>query len=125
MISAEIKSARKGVKQLKKLFVMTIAFALIFILAAVALASMKTLEFPDGAQGKVTFDGKMHNQRLGPGKCATCHGKGIPYKAPGAEGSLKMTMADMNAGKNCGMCHDGTTAFSVKDAANCARCHKK
>jgi len=113
------------VKGLKRIFAIVISCAVMCALSAAALASMKTLEFPDGASGKVTFDGKMHNQRLGPGKCGTCHGKGIPYKAPGAEGSLKMTMADMNAGKDCGMCHNGTTAFSVKDAASCTKCHKK
>jgi c(7)-type cytochrome triheme protein len=34
-------------------------------------------------------------------------------------------MKDMEAGKNCGACHNGTKAFSVKDAASCAKYHKK
>ena len=36
-----------------------------------------------------------------------------------------MTMKDMEAGKGCGACHNGTKAFGVKDAASCAKCHKK
>jgi c(7)-type cytochrome triheme protein len=31
-------------------------------------------------------------------------------------------MKDMEAGKSCGACHNGTKAFAVKD---CAKCHKK
>ena len=107
---------------MKKLFVAALVVVVTFALSGLAFASMKTLVFPDGKMGKVTFDGKMHNEKLGH-KCAECHGKGIPMKAPGAEGSLKITMADIYAGKVCGMCHNGTRAFNVK--GNCAKCHKK
>jgi c(7)-type cytochrome triheme protein len=41
------------------------------------------------------------------------------------KGADKMTMADMNAGKFCGECHNGTKAFKTDDPANCAKCHKK
>lgn len=98
---------------------------LVFISAS--FASMKTLTFPGGESGKVTFDGKAHNTKLGPGKCMTCHKDGNPFpmKAPGAEGSAKITMADINAGKFCGNCHNGTKAFKASDPANCGKCHKK
>jgi c(7)-type cytochrome triheme protein len=42
-----------------------------------------------------------------------------------------VTMASMNAGQNCGACHDGKkefggkVAFDLKDAANCGKCHVK
>jgi c(7)-type cytochrome triheme protein len=39
--------------------------------------------------------------------------------------AAKITMADMNAGKFCGECHNGTKAFASKDAATCGKCHKK
>lgn len=110
---------------MKKVFIITLAFTIVVSLCGVVMASMKTLEFPGGGAGKVIFDGKKHNQRLGPGKCAECHGKGIPYKAPGAEGALKTTMADIYAGKDCGLCHNGTRAFSAKDKGNCGKCHQK
>jgi c(7)-type cytochrome triheme protein len=38
---------------------------------------------------------------------------------------MKITMADMNAGKNCGTCHNGEKAFKSSEAADCAKCHKK
>jgi c(7)-type cytochrome triheme protein len=38
------------------------------------------------------------------------------------KGGDTMTMKDMEAGKFCGACHNGTKAFAVKD---CAKCHKK
>ena len=106
-------------------------FTLCFITSA--FASMKVLVFPDGDQGKVTFDGKMHNAKLGSGKCMVCHKDKNPFpmKAPGAEGSVKITMADISAGKFCGTCHNGkmafggTTVFDASDKANCAKCHKK
>jgi c(7)-type cytochrome triheme protein len=41
------------------------------------------------------------------------------------KGGDVMTMKDMEAGKFCGACHNGTKAFGVKDAASCAKCHKK
>jgi c(7)-type cytochrome triheme protein len=34
-------------------------------------------------------------------------------------------MAAMGEGKLCGACHDGKTAFTVKDQANCSKCHVK
>lgn len=108
---------------MKKILVIAVVLIVAFVLSMSAFASTKTLVFPGGPMGKVTFDGKMHNQKLGAGKCMTeCHGKGIPMKAPGAAGSLKITMADINAGKVCGMCHNGTKAFSAKE---CGKCHKK
>lgn len=110
---------------MKKVLLGVVVFVVMCAVTGFALASMKTIEFPDGATGKVIFDGKMHNQKLGSAKCGECHGKGIPFKAPGAEGSLKITMDDINAGKVCGLCHNGTKAFSAKDPANCGKCHKK
>ena len=109
----------------KVMLMVVMVFTLCFI--ASAFASMKELVFPDGATGKVTFDGKMHNTKLGPGKCMVCHKGGSPFpmKAPGSDGSAKITMADINAGKFCGTCHNGTTAFKASDAANCSKCHKK
>jgi c(7)-type cytochrome triheme protein len=37
----------------------------------------------------------------------------------------KITMAEMNEGKNCGVCHNGQKAFKSGDQANCGKCHKK
>lgn len=80
----------------------------------------KTVEFAS-PMGKVIFAGKAHaDTGL---KCADCHIK--PKLFEMKKGGDKITMAAMNDGKFCGTCHDGNKAFSVKDPANCAKCHKK
>lgn len=80
----------------------------------------KTVEFAGGGAGKVVFDGKVHADKGL--KCPDCHTK--PKLFTMKKGADKITMADMNAGKNCGTCHNGTKAFKSSDAANCGKCHK-
>lgn len=67
--------------------------------------------------GRVVFDGKKHADAMV--KCPECHSKIFKYK----KGSTVMTMADINAGKFCGTCHNGKRAFETKD--NCEMCHIK
>lgn len=90
-----------------------------FVGSALAVPPGKTVEFKGGSAGKVVFDGKTHADKGL--KCNDCHTKIFQMK----KGSAKMTMADLNAGKNCGECHNGTKAFKTSDAANCGKCHKK
>lgn len=84
-----------------------------------AVPSGKTVEFAS-SKGKVVFDGKVHAAKGL--KCADCHTS--PKLFEMKKGGDKMTMAAMNEGKFCGSCHDGKKAFSVKDQANCAKCHQ-
>ena len=104
---------------MKKIFVLTLAVIITLAMAASAIAVPpgKTVEFDGKGAGKVIFDGKAHAAKA---KCADCHTKVFPYKKGGT-----FTMKEINAGKYCGTCHDGTKAFSTTDAANCAKCHKK
>ncbi len=106
---------------MKKLVVIALAATVMFVLAASAFAvgPGKTVEFAGGGAGKVVFDGKVHADKGL--KCAECHPALFKMK----KGGDTITMKDMDAGKNCGACHNGTKAFSVKDAANCGKCHKK
>ncbi len=97
--------------------VLSVLIAIVFAGSAFAVGPGKTVEFPDGAQGKVVFDGKTHADKGL--KCGDCHTKIFPMKKG------KLTMAAMNEGKECGTCHNGTKAFDVKDKANCGKCHKK
>jgi len=97
---------------------LTFAIGLVFIGSAMAVPPGKTVEFKDGAMGKVVFDGKVHADKGL--KCNDCHTKIFPMKK-----GTKLTMADMNSGKFCGECHNGTKAFATKDPANCSKCHKK
>ena len=105
---------------MKRFFVVLVAACFVFALAggAMAVGPGKKVEWDEKTQGKVVFDGKAHAD---PGlKCADCHTKIFKMK------KSEHKMADMQAGKECGACHDGKKAFSVKaDAKECAKCHKK
>jgi len=99
-----------------------IGLAMLFAVAsasnAFAIASGKTVEYAGASAGKVIFAGKTHaDAGL---KCTDCHTKIFPMKK-----GAQITMADMNAGKYCGVCHNGEKAFKSSDASNCAKCHKK
>ncbi|HSB81943.1 MAG TPA: cytochrome c3 family protein [Candidatus Methylomirabilis sp.] len=88
-----------------------------------AMAQMKgpaDFDFAGGAQGKVVFSHEKHLAKES--KCTACHTK-LFKMTKGQRSALKM--ADMNNGQACGACHDGKVAFSVKDAANCSKCHQK
>lgn len=102
---------------MKKCIVTALAFLAAFVLAVptFAVAPGKTVEYLKG--GKVVFDGNTHAKT----KCNACHPAIFKMK----KGAAEMTMKDMEAGKFCGACHDGTKAFSVKDTAKCGECHKK
>jgi c(7)-type cytochrome triheme protein len=106
-------------KKMKKT-VMTVVILVIvaFVGSALAVPPGKTVEYEGGGAGKVVFDGKIHADKGL--KCNDCHTKIFPMKKGG-----KYTMADMNAGKNCGECHNGTKSFKSSDPATCGKCHKK
>ncbi len=107
---------------MKRFFAISLAAVVVFVLAASAFAvgPGKTVEFDGGGAGKVVFSGDVHAKAGN--KCADCHQSGLFKMKKGAD---VMTMKDMEAGKFCGACHNGTKAFGVKDAASCAKCHKK
>ena len=64
--------------------------------------------------GNVKFS---HAPHLGMYKCGSCHPGLFPVKT----GNKPVTMNEMEKAKSCGACHDGKTAFSVKD--KCDACH--
>lgn len=95
------------------------AACLTLALAATALAvpGGKTIEFNNSPMGRVIFDGEKHKQAGA--TCKECHADGMfPVMT---QGSVKITMAEIYAGKLCGACHNGKKAFEAK--ANCQRCH--
>ncbi len=107
---------------MKKLIVVAIVVVVTFVLtvSAFAVPSGKTLEFDGKSEGKVTFSGEVH-AKAGL-KCNDCHPAIFKMK----KGADPITMNDINAGKFCGTCHkEGGKAFNAKDAASCAKCHKK
>lgn len=93
--------------------------AFLWIGSAMATAPGKSIEYAGGGLGKVTLDGKVHADQGS--KCPDCHPKVFQMK----KGATKFKMADINAGKACGACHDGKKGFKASDPANCSKCHKK
>lgn len=93
--------------------------AMAFIGGAIAAPPGKTVEYAGGPMGKVVFDGKVHADKGL--KCPDCHTKVFQMK----KGATKITMAEMNKGENCGVCHNGSKAPKSSDPANCKICHKK
>ncbi|MCL4491540.1 MAG: hypothetical protein M1510_06500, partial [Nitrospirae bacterium] len=110
---------KKGDKHMRIIAaVMIVLVAALFAGSALAVPSGKTLEW-SSANGKVVFEGKVHADKGL--KCNDCHTKIFKMK----KGSSEMHMKDINAGKFCGECHNGTRAFKTSEAKNCVRCHKK
>jgi c(7)-type cytochrome triheme protein len=108
---------KRGDKRMK---IITMAMVLLVSLAfagtALAVPPSMTLEFPS-PMGKVVFSGKVHADKGF--KCGDCHTKIFPMK------KTTLTMAEINAGKECGTCHNGEKAFKASDPANCTKCHTK
>jgi len=73
----------------------------------------KTYKVADA--GDVLFSHKFHT---GMYSCSECHPR---IYIPG-KGNQTVSMAGMEAQKSCGACHDGKSAFTVKE--NCEKCHK-
>lgn len=86
-------------------------------ITAVAIAQTPAdIVYPNAAVGNTTFKHSTHGGKLA---CTECHTAIFQM----AKNTTKITMAEMNAGKNCGTCHKaGGKAFAATD---CARCHKK
>ena len=97
---------------------MVVVIGVCFAGSAQAIQPGKTVSW-DTPMGKVVFDGKNHaDAKVG---CLDCHSKIFKMK----RGSTNMKMADINAGKFCGKCHNGKKAFAANDKDNCEICHKK
>jgi len=91
------------------------------ILTGMALAAFdKKVVYPGKTYGDVTFDHAKHLGQKGV-TCKVCHPAIIAKMKAGVN---KITMADINKGKFCGVCHaEKKRAFAI--ANNCAKCHIK
>jgi c(7)-type cytochrome triheme protein len=74
-------------------------------------------EAPD-APGPVVFQHSTHVV-LERWSCLGCHP--APFHMLNAD--LHPTHAEMDAGRQCGSCHDGRKAFATSDGEACERCH--
>lgn len=73
------------------------------------------LLFEEKSAGNVVFSHKYHTQLF---TCADCHA--TDYKT--TRSKVRVSMQEMENGKSCGSCHNGKSAFSVKE--KCDACHK-
>jgi len=76
---------------------------------------VRELVFEEKEAGDVPFSHAFHS---GVYTCTDCHT--ALYAT--VRSKTKVSMKAMEEGKSCGSCHDGTTAFGVKD--KCESCHK-
>ena len=75
----------------------------------------REIEFKTNGITDASFSHKFH---LGMYSCAECHPR---LYLPG-KGNVTVSMAGMETQKSCGACHDGKSAFTVKE--NCEKCHQ-
>jgi c(7)-type cytochrome triheme protein len=100
----------------RNLIVSIIMAVLVSGMTAYAL-DLKNITFATDNAGKVVFSHKIHiRQKQMANNCKACHDTIYPFKK-----KASYTMADMENGKSCGACHDGKSAFALKE---CARCHQ-
>ena len=104
---------------MKRFIALVWAVMVSFVLAGsvFAVGPGKTVELDGKGAGRVIFSGDAHKTF----KCNDCH----PVLFKMKKGGDVMSMKDMNAGKLCGACHNGTKTFDVKVIANCSKCHKR
>jgi c(7)-type cytochrome triheme protein len=76
---------------------------------------VRELMFEEKEAGNAVFSHKFHT---GLYTCSDCH----PSLYPTTRSTVKVSMQEMEKGKSCGSCHEGKTAFSVKE--KCEACHK-
>jgi c(7)-type cytochrome triheme protein len=71
-----------------------------------------------GPDSAVVFSHETHFA-LEDNRCTGCHPRPFKMLHP----THRTSHEEMNAGRSCGVCHDGTKAFGVRDAASCETCH--
>lgn len=95
--------------------------AFIFILTIPAVVSARWIEdlavIDNPAVGSVVFSHYQHLEAVG-NNCVLCHNQLFQIDT---SKNQPVSMAEMQQGKSCGGCHNGSTAFSV--SGDCGSCH--
>jgi len=102
---------------MRRMIILVVVTMLVSSGLALAIQAGKVLEFKNSSMGTVKFDGAVHNKAAA--SCKECHTDGMFPKMK--QGTVKITMEEIYAGKMCGACHNGKKAFDAK--GNCQRCH--
>ena len=99
--------------------IIIILAALTGMVSGASALELKEVTFNTPGAGKVVFSHKLHlnkkSVKTSMVSCKSCHA--TLRRANNAH----FTMADMEKGKSCGKCHDGSTAFAI---SKCTGCHK-
>lgn len=127
MLGARHELLGKGLgRRLPWVSILTLLAVASFTAAGAGEDPQKELRLPadfaivgtDGSPGTVVFRHTTHAPLTG-NSCVTCHPQPFPILHPLG----KVAHADMNAGRSCGTCHDGKSAFGTADGASCRECH--
>lgn len=96
-----------------------LAFLITVTLVPLALSVEGDIVWPrkteQGGVAPAVFSHWLHRVRF---KCYACHDAIFQME----KGANKISMSEIMAGKYCGQCHDGRTAFNVA-FDTCNRCH--
>jgi len=103
---------------------LSVCLPAIFLIAPAALPGPPELRLPpdlvydkaEGSPGPVVFRHATHFD-LAENRCTACHPRPFRMLRP----ERLVTHAEMNAGRSCGLCHDGRKAAPVDD--ECGHCH--
>jgi c(7)-type cytochrome triheme protein len=103
---------------MKSRFPLGLAIVLILFVACSAFGiNIPDVTFSTKQAGKVVFSHNFHITQKGiSNNCKACHDALFDMKK-----KTRHTMAEMEQGKSCGACHNGTAAFGLPE---CTRCHK-
>ncbi|HEY6193809.1 MAG TPA: c(7)-type cytochrome triheme domain-containing protein [Candidatus Eisenbacteria bacterium] len=112
----------------------TVPHSVIALLAATCFATGSRAGVPDTAALRLPPDA-IYERTVGPDsavvfrhathvalasqRCTACHPRLFRILTP----TLRISHAEMNAGRSCGGCHDGQHAFGVSAKETCPRCH--
>lgn len=93
------------------------SLTLVAIAASVQAITIKNVTYTTKTAGTVIFDHGVHLKQASiNNNCKACHDAIFDMKK-----RSHATMADMESGKSCGACHNGSAAFHVRE---CVKCHK-
>ena len=101
-----------------KLILWSIGFFILFGTLAGAIVGGGDITLREKKAGDVVFSHENHVSGASL-KCTDCHS--VPYVTQ--QKHKRVTMAEMQKGASCGLCHNGKKAFSSD--SNCNKCHKK
>jgi len=103
---------------MRSCFLPTISMLILMLMSCIVAGAVeiRDVTFTTKGAGKVLFSHKEHLKQAGmANNCNACHDSIFAIRK-----KTSYTMADMEKGKSCGACHNGSKAFSVQE---CARCH--